>query len=53
MSRAFIIDGVRTPTGRYAAGRSAVRPDDLGAHLLGELVARNSTAESVLLERVS
>jgi 3-oxoadipyl-CoA thiolase len=40
MSRAFLVDGVRTPIGRYAGALSAVRPDDLAAHVLRELVAR-------------
>ncbi|GAA2757999.1 acetyl-CoA C-acyltransferase [Actinopolymorpha rutila] len=37
----FVLDAVRTPIGRYAGGLAAVRPDDLAAHVVGELVRRN------------
>ncbi len=40
MPDAFICAGVRTPIGRYAGALSAVRPDDLAAHVIRELVAR-------------
>ncbi len=52
MSRAFIIDGIRTPIGRYAGALSAVRPDDLGAHVLRALVARNGTLEPTAVDDV-
>jgi acetyl-CoA acyltransferase len=41
MSEAFICDAIRTPIGRYAGALSSVRPDDLGAIPLRELMARN------------
>ncbi|MBA2768253.1 MAG: 3-oxoadipyl-CoA thiolase [Sporichthyaceae bacterium] len=34
MSEAFLVDGVRTPIGRYGGALAAVRPDDLAAHVL-------------------
>ncbi|MGW0227098.1 thiolase family protein [Actinopolymorpha singaporensis] len=37
----FVLDAVRTPIGRYAGGLADVRPDDLAAHVVGELVHRN------------
>ena len=37
---AFLIDGVRTPVGRYGGILSAVRPDDLAALVVGEVVKR-------------
>jgi 3-oxoadipyl-CoA thiolase len=40
MSRAYLVDGVRTPIGRYAGALSAVRPDDLAAHTLRALAER-------------
>ena len=40
-SGAFIIDGVRTPIGNLGGSLSAVRADDLGAHVLRALVARH------------
>ncbi len=33
MSEAFIVDGVRTPIGRYGGALARVRPDDLAAHV--------------------
>jgi acetyl-CoA C-acetyltransferase len=40
MADAFIVDAVRTPTGRRGGGLSEVHPVDLGAHVLGALVDR-------------
>jgi 3-oxoadipyl-CoA thiolase len=41
---AFIIDGVRTPVGNLGGELSEVRTDDLAAHALRALVARNPAA---------
>jgi len=40
MTEAFLVDGVRTPIGRYGGALAAVRPDDLAAHVLRHLVER-------------
>ena len=40
MTEAFLVGGVRTPIGRYAGALSSVRPDDLLAHAIRQLVAR-------------
>jgi acetyl-CoA C-acetyltransferase/3-oxo-5,6-didehydrosuberyl-CoA/3-oxoadipyl-CoA thiolase len=40
MAHAVIVDALRTPMGRYAGALAPVRPDDLGAHAIRELVAR-------------
>jgi 3-oxoadipyl-CoA thiolase len=41
MSRpAFLIDGLRSPFGRYAGGLAGVRADDLAAAVIAALVAR-------------
>ncbi|MBC8132541.1 MAG: acetyl-CoA C-acyltransferase [Deltaproteobacteria bacterium] len=37
---AFIVDAVRTPIGRYGGALAAVRPDDLGAIVIAEIVRR-------------
>ncbi len=37
---AFIIDGVRTPIGNLGGALSAVRADDLAAHVISSLMAR-------------
>ena len=41
MTDAFIIDGVRTPIGNLGGALSSVRADDLGAHAIRSLLARN------------
>lgn len=41
MSHAYICDAVRTPIGRYGGALAAVRPDDLAAHAIRQLIARN------------
>ena len=40
MTTAYLVDGVRTPFGRYGGGLSTVRPDDLAAHVLRGLAGR-------------
>ncbi|WP_033281705.1 thiolase family protein [Streptomyces sp. NRRL F-525] len=40
MNPVYIVDAVRTPIGRYSGGLASVRPDDLAAHALRELLAR-------------
>jgi len=40
VSAAYILDAVRSPFGRYGGGLSHVRPDDLGAHVVGALLDR-------------
>jgi acetyl-CoA acyltransferase len=45
MSEAFICDAIRTPIGRYGGALSTVRPDDLGAIVLRELIKRNPTLD--------
>ena len=45
MNQAYIIDGVRTPIGNFGGTLAAVRPDDLAAHTIRELLARNPGAD--------
>ncbi|MRG59384.1 acetyl-CoA C-acyltransferase [Agromyces sp. CFH 90414] len=40
MPEAFLVGGVRTPVGRYGGALAGVRPDDLAALVVGELVRR-------------
>ena len=42
MAEAFIVDALRTPTGKRKGGLSQVHGADLGAHALKTLVARNA-----------
>ena len=41
MKEAYIIDGIRTPIGRFTGTLSPVRTDDLGALVIKEVVRRN------------
>lgn len=40
MQQAFIVDGVRTPIGNFTGSLSAVRPDDMLALVLRQLISR-------------
>ena len=42
MKSAYIIDGLRTPIGSFKGSLSAVRPDDLAALVIKELIQRNT-----------
>src|SRR6476619_6211609 len=37
---AYIVDGIRSPFGRYGGGLGGVRADDLGAQVIAALVAK-------------
>lgn len=41
MTEAFILDGIRTPIGRYGGMLAGERPDDLAALVIREVVARS------------
>jgi len=41
MKTAFILDILRTPIGKYGGSLASVRPDDLLAHVIRELMKRN------------
>jgi len=45
MTHAFICDAVRTPVGRFGGALAGVRPDDLAAHTIRELIARNAAVD--------
>ncbi|MEW6366130.1 MAG: acetyl-CoA C-acyltransferase [Acidobacteriota bacterium] len=49
---AVIVDAVRTPIGAYAGGLKDVRPDDLVAHVLRALLARNPGVDPASIEDV-
>jgi acetyl-CoA C-acetyltransferase len=48
MTEAFVVDGVRTPIGRYGGALSSVRPDDLAAIAIAELVSRSGVDPSMV-----
>ena len=42
MLDAYLYDGLRSPIGRYAGALSGVRPDDLAAEVIAQVVKRNA-----------
>jgi len=48
----YVIDAVRTPLGKYGGGLSGVRPDDLLAHVIRELLRRNQNVDPASIEDV-
>ncbi|MFF4759779.1 thiolase family protein [Streptomyces sp. NPDC001292] len=52
MKHVYIVDAVRTPIGRYNGSLAAVRPDDLAAHALRELVNRTPELEPVRIDDI-
>jgi 3-oxoadipyl-CoA thiolase len=49
---AYIIDAIRTPIGNFGGTLSTVRPDDLGALVMKELMNRNPTLNPSEIEDV-
>ncbi len=45
MSASFVFDAIRTPFGRFGKALSGVRPDDLAATVLTQLLERNPTLD--------
>ena len=52
MRHAFLVNGVRTPIGRYGGSLAAVRPDDLAAHAIREVMARNPSVPGTAVDDV-
>ena len=52
MTDAYIVDAVRTPIGRHGGALASVRPDDLAAHALRSLMARNASVDPASVEEV-
>jgi 3-oxoadipyl-CoA thiolase len=52
MNAVYVIDAIRTPIGRYGGALSSVRPDDLLALVIKEIVERNPSATPALIEEV-
>ncbi|MFF3138102.1 thiolase family protein [Streptomyces mirabilis] len=52
MNTVYIVDAVRTPIGRYNGALASVRPDDLAAHALRELLARTPALDPSRIEDV-
>ncbi|MEU1183333.1 thiolase family protein [Streptomyces sp. NPDC005820] len=52
MNTVYVVDAVRTPIGRYNGGLAGVRPDDLAAHAVRELLARTPGLDPARIEDV-
>jgi len=50
VTRAVVLAGVRTPVGRYGGALSGVRPDDLAALVIREVVDRSGVPEGEIEE---
>ncbi|MGW4874283.1 thiolase family protein [Streptomyces chartreusis] len=52
MKTVYIVDAVRTPFGRYGGSLAPVRPDDLAAHAIRELLVRTPDLDPSRVEDV-
>ena len=52
MNKVYVIDAVRTPIGKFGGGLSGIRPDDLLAHVIKALLARNASVDPSAIEDV-
>jgi acetyl-CoA acetyltransferase family protein len=52
VSAAYVYDAVRTPFGRHGGALAGVRPDDLAAHVVRELVGRSPDLDPERIEDV-
>ena len=52
MTDVYIVDAVRTPFGKYGGALSGVRPDDLAAHVVRELVDRTPRLDPARIDDV-
>ncbi|MFF9456776.1 thiolase family protein [Streptomyces flaveolus] len=52
MKDVYVVDAVRTPFGKYNGSLAGVRPDDLAAHAVRELLARTPSLDPSRIEDV-
>ena len=52
MNEVYIADACRTPIGRYGGALSSIRPDDMLAHVIQAIMARNPSLEPTSVEEV-
>jgi len=52
MTASFVYDAIRTPFGRYGRALAGVRPDDLAAHVVRELVGRHPDLDPARIDDV-
>ena len=52
IKNAYICDGLRTPIGRFGGSMATIRPDDMLAHVIRELLAKNNSLKPEKIEDV-
>jgi len=52
MTNAYLVDGVRTPIGRYGGSLASARPDDMGAHVVRELLKKLPSVSPEAIDEV-
>jgi 3-oxoadipyl-CoA thiolase len=52
IKQVYVVDALRTPVGRFGGTLAAVRPDDLAALVLGEILKRNPNVQKEDIEEV-
>ncbi len=52
METAYLADGLRSPIGSFGGTLASVRPDDLAAHILKNLLTRNKDLDPAAIEEV-
>ncbi len=52
MESAYIVDIVRTPIGKFNGALALIRPDDMAAHVIKALMARNAQFDPQFIEDV-
>ncbi len=52
MSASFVFDAVRTPFGRFGKALSGIRPDDLAATVLAQLLERNPSLDPASVDDI-
>lgn len=52
MKDAYIADIIRTPIGKFGGTLAGVRPDDLAAHVIREIMTRNTNLDPAAIEDV-
>jgi len=52
MASSYLLDAVRTPVGRYGGALAGMRPDDLAATVVRELVGRHAGLDPARIDDV-
>lgn len=52
MKTAYLVDGIRSPIGKYGGALAHVRADDLAAHVIKTLLERNASLDASAIEDV-